>query len=90
MVAVSDALRQELAATVIGVSALCPGGVRTNLIEADRNGVIATISTGAPGSEHHPLGATSSASDAGEASLCSADDQLLVPRATCSIGSVEP
>jgi NAD(P)-dependent dehydrogenase (short-subunit alcohol dehydrogenase family) len=33
----SDALRMELAGDGIGVSLLCPGGVRTNLLEADRN-----------------------------------------------------
>jgi NAD(P)-dependent dehydrogenase (short-subunit alcohol dehydrogenase family) len=37
VVAISDSLRLELADTPVGVSALCPGGVRTNLIEADRN-----------------------------------------------------
>lgn len=37
VVAVSDVLRMELADSVIGVSTLCPGGVRTNLIDADRN-----------------------------------------------------
>jgi NAD(P)-dependent dehydrogenase (short-subunit alcohol dehydrogenase family) len=33
----TEALRSELAPRDIGVSALCPGGVRTRLAEADRN-----------------------------------------------------
>ena len=33
----SEALRQERAPEGIGVSVLCPGNVRTNLLEADRN-----------------------------------------------------
>jgi NAD(P)-dependent dehydrogenase (short-subunit alcohol dehydrogenase family) len=37
VVGFSDALRMELAPDRIGVSVLCPGNVRTNLLEADRN-----------------------------------------------------
>jgi len=37
VVAFTEALRAELDASGIGVSVLCPGGVRTRLIEADRN-----------------------------------------------------
>jgi NAD(P)-dependent dehydrogenase (short-subunit alcohol dehydrogenase family) len=37
VVGFSDALRAELAPHGIGVSTLCPGGVRTRLLEADRN-----------------------------------------------------
>ena len=37
VVGFTDALRYELAPQGIGVSTLCPGGVRTNLLESDRN-----------------------------------------------------
>jgi len=37
VVGFTEALRAELAESGIGVSVLCPGGVRTRLIEADRN-----------------------------------------------------
>jgi NAD(P)-dependent dehydrogenase (short-subunit alcohol dehydrogenase family) len=37
VVGFSDALRLEVAPQDIGVSILCPGGVRTNLLESDRN-----------------------------------------------------
>jgi NAD(P)-dependent dehydrogenase (short-subunit alcohol dehydrogenase family) len=37
VVGFTASLRQELAPDGIGVSTLCPGGVRTNLLEADRN-----------------------------------------------------
>lgn len=37
VVGFSDALRRELAPEGIGVSVLCPGNVRTNLLEAERN-----------------------------------------------------
>jgi NAD(P)-dependent dehydrogenase (short-subunit alcohol dehydrogenase family) len=37
VVGFSDALRIELAPDGIGVSVLCPGNVRTNLLDADRN-----------------------------------------------------
>jgi len=37
VVGLSQSLRAELAPHGIGVSALCPAGVRTNLIDADRN-----------------------------------------------------
>lgn len=37
VMAVSEALRAELAPHGIGVSVLCPGGVRTRIHEADRN-----------------------------------------------------
>jgi NAD(P)-dependent dehydrogenase (short-subunit alcohol dehydrogenase family) len=46
VVGFSDALRLEVAAHGIGVSVLCPGGVRTNLIEADRNRPEALARTG--------------------------------------------
>jgi NAD(P)-dependent dehydrogenase (short-subunit alcohol dehydrogenase family) len=37
VVGFSEALRRELAPDRIGVSVLCPGNVRTNLLEAERN-----------------------------------------------------
>jgi short-subunit dehydrogenase len=37
VVAYSEALRQELEPEGIGVSVLCPGGVRTRIFEATRN-----------------------------------------------------
>jgi NAD(P)-dependent dehydrogenase (short-subunit alcohol dehydrogenase family) len=46
VVGFSDALRAELAPHGIGVSILCPGGVKTNLIEADRNRPAELAATG--------------------------------------------
>jgi NAD(P)-dependent dehydrogenase (short-subunit alcohol dehydrogenase family) len=37
VLAISEALRGELAESNVGVSVLCPGGVRTNILEAARN-----------------------------------------------------
>lgn len=37
VVALSEALRDELAAAGIGVSVLCPGGVTTRILESERN-----------------------------------------------------
>ncbi len=37
VVGFTEALRSELQSDGIGVSVLCPGGVRTNLLDADRN-----------------------------------------------------
>jgi NAD(P)-dependent dehydrogenase (short-subunit alcohol dehydrogenase family) len=42
----TDALRAELAPAGIGVSALCPGGVRTRLLDADRNRPVALAESG--------------------------------------------
>jgi short-subunit dehydrogenase len=46
VVGFSDALRAELAPHGIGVSILCPGGVKTNLLEADRNRPAELAATG--------------------------------------------
>ena len=46
VVGFSDSLRAELAPHDIGVSILCPGGVKTNLLEADRNRPAELAATG--------------------------------------------
>jgi NAD(P)-dependent dehydrogenase (short-subunit alcohol dehydrogenase family) len=47
VLALSDVLRQEVAPEGIGVTAVCPGTVRTRILEADRNRPEALASSGA-------------------------------------------
>jgi len=57
VVALSEDLRPKLAARGIGVSVLCPGVIRTNIVSSDRNipdrfaGQIQTVPTEGPGTE---------------------------------------
>ena len=76
VVGLSEVLRQELAATSLGVSVLCPGAVNTRILDSERN---------------RPGGATAKRPDGPPAGLDEAYTRMIEPGevARMTLGAIE-